>query len=92
MSYHELIREVAMCIIENDLTVRRKDNGLEPFCPKQINEFVFENEGKIQDAIKHMIRDYIDLRQESLLMDPQIPWVDEYLREFVDIDSLVEEK
>ena len=66
-------------MITNDLTIGRTDNDLAPYSDDQITDFIKANGDKIDSVIHNMIIDYDNDNELTLLKDPQLDWIREYL-------------
>lgn len=76
--YDILKNKIAM-MITNDLTIGRTDNDLAPYSDDQITDFIKANGDKIDSVIHNMIIDYDNDNELTLLKDPQLDWIREYL-------------
>jgi hypothetical protein len=68
-----------------DLTVGRSDVGLLPFCPRLVNDFIYENRHNINKAYVDMFSCYKENEDLESLMEEEIPldWFSEFLYKYV---------
>jgi hypothetical protein len=78
-----IIRSRIIFMIKNDLTIGRRDAGLQPFSDIAIQEFIAENLENIQAAVQAIISDYEEDDELDQLVEPENSMILEYLYDFV---------
>jgi len=71
-------------MVTNDLTIGRTYNDRKPFTSNEIEKFIKENDGNMEQAIESMIYQYKEDDELELLNDPLNDWVSDYLYIYVD--------
>lgn len=81
--YHDILKNKIIFMITNDLTIGRTDNDLIPYGSDEIDNFIKENNDKIEHVIENIINDYDKDGEIELLKDPLMDWIGEYLYQHV---------
>jgi hypothetical protein len=83
MDYRDMLKFKIILMITNDLTIGRKDNGLNAFTSDKIDKFIKQNNHKIEDVITDIIHDYSEDNELELLKEPYLDRIGEYLYESI---------
>jgi len=85
---YTILKNKIIFMLTNDLTIGKKDNDKKPCTNNEIEEFIKENDEKIEKTIENMIYDYKEHDDLELLKEPLLDWIGEYLYSHIDIQDI----
>jgi hypothetical protein len=88
--YHSILKNKIVFMIINDLTIGRTDNDLIALTSDEIDNFIKENNDKIEKVIENIIEDYDKDGEIELLKAPETDWIGEYLYEVINTMPFLE--
>jgi len=86
-TYHPILKNKIVFMITNELSI---GNDLIALTRDKIDNFIKENDDKIEKVIEAIIEDYDKDGKIELLKEPQTDWIREYLYEVVNTTRFLE--